>query len=681
MPKLLCYLIFIGSLITTTIAHANLLKSLTPSKQKNNTVPTELQSAQHIGNCGNQATLISSIQGTGLEVTQKDVLVVIEGIVTVLRDKGFFIQEEPKDSDKDALSSEGIFVFTHKMDHALKVGDRARVFGTTAEHYNNSQIKAQSIKSCGLSDVTLKPIVIDLYHINAQVLEPVEGMLVSVSDALISNTNNLLRYGEIEISETLKRIPSDVAIPLSDSYYAHKSLNDADKLLIEDNNTKKNPNMVSFFPQLSYQNSLTLGDKVSVVGALNYAYDSFRINPIKAIQHTPQGRDVNTDLLHADVTIATFNVLNYFNGQAYDDGSTTYQFKKNRGAKSFTEFKLQQSRLVAALLKMDADVVALTEVENDGFKQNSAIRDLVTALNRQQEKSKRYRWIASKDKSPIGSDAITNGIIYRPSVVEPEEGLLVIDMPSQRFNAIKTRDSQYTLDMQAEGKRVTIVKSMRPTLVQKFQYKNGNDSFALAVNHFKSKSSPCYEDLLPKHLQEPQNLAQGYCNALRVSAAVHLGEVLQASHLPEKILIVGDLNSYSQEDPIALLTQYDTKKRSYPITEAMHTSRTSEKTQAAQTYGYHLANNKSDPDNFSYAYKGQLGSLDHILVSPATLSAIVDVDHWNINATELRDLETRRLFKYYKSNTHYAKYYAIDAYRCSDHDPVLISLKMQSSEQ
>ncbi len=61
------------------------------------------------------------------------------------------------------------------------------------------------------------------------------------------------------------------------------------------------------------------------------------------------------------------------------------------------------------------------EIENNGYGDNSAIANLVAALNAAQpDEADHYRWIASPDGKPIGTDAITVGLIYRPAKVTPE---------------------------------------------------------------------------------------------------------------------------------------------------------------------------------------------------------------------------------------------------------------------
>jgi hypothetical protein len=111
-------------------------------------------------------------------------------------------------------------------------------------------------------------------------------------------------------------------------------------------------------------------------------------------------------------------------------------------------------------------------------------------------------------------------------------------------------------------------------------------------------------------------------------------------------LIIGDLNAYAKEDPIDALKAggYDDMVSDYVVGE----------------------------DAYSYVFDGQLGYLDHALAMTNSEMAgeVSGVTIWHINADEpnLIDYDTS-----YKEPAQDA-IYAPDAFRSSDHDPVLIGL-------
>jgi predicted extracellular nuclease len=83
----------------------------------------------------------------------------------------------------------------------------------------------------------------------------------------------------------------------------------------------------------------------------------------------------------------------------------------------------------------------------------------------------------------------------------------------------------------------------------------------------------------------------------------------------------------------------------------------------------------TEPQPYSYSFAGFLGSLDHALASDSLLQHVVSVDAWHINSVEdsLMDYQTEENGQAYDSIDHYA---APDAYRSSDHDPIVVALEL-----
>src|SRR5207253_7616942 len=107
--------------------------------------------------------------------------------------------------------------------------------------------------------------------------------------------------------------------------------------------------------------------------------------------------------------VASFNVLNYFNGDGKGAG---FDDPNNRGAKTLAEFERQEAKIVAALKALNADVVGLMEIETDGYGEFSAIRRLVGKLGAD------WRFVdPGVDK--LGGDAIKVALIYNSRNVEP----------------------------------------------------------------------------------------------------------------------------------------------------------------------------------------------------------------------------------------------------------------------
>ena len=137
---------------------------------------------------------------------------------------------------------------------------------------------------------------------------------------------------------------------------------------------------------------------------------------------------------------------------------------------------------------------------------------------------------------------------------------------------------------------------------------------------------------------------QGNCNLTRTSAALAEANWLATdptgSGDPD-FLIMGDLNAYAMEDPITTL----------------------------EGAGYtDLIEAFEGAGAYSYVYQGQAGYLDHALANPSLAPKVADATIWHINADEPRVLD-------YNEEYNPPSLYSPDAYRSSDHDPVLVHLR------
>jgi predicted extracellular nuclease len=348
--------------------------------------------------------------------------------------------------------------------------------------------------------------------------------------------------------------------------------NARDALLVDDGYSSQNRDGLEFpVGGLSHNNTLRLGDSVeSLQGVLHYAFGAYNLIPVGDVQTVRTNARTPAPQLNAlgDVKVASFNVLNYFNGP---------DFPTSRGADSAEEFARQQAKTVAAIVAMDADVLGLVEIENDGYGSDSAIAGLVNSVNAELG-SDAYAYIALETQ--LGGDEIAVGMLYKPAVV------------------------------------------------------------AFAINHFKSKGSCSSATGNNADLGD----GQGCWNELRTEAAQGLLALIAQNSevLSDRVLIMGDLNAYAKETPILTL----------------------------ESEGYSNLVELFDGSNaYSYSFGGEMGYLDHALTSSSLTEYVVDTTVWHINADE------PRVFDYnveFKSETQLASYYGSDAYRSSDHDPVVV---------
>lgn len=75
-------------------------------------------------------------------------------------------------------------------------------------------------------------------------------------------------------------------------------------------------------------------------------------------------------------------------------------------------------------------------------------------------------------------------------------------------------------------------------------------------------------------------------------------------------------------------------------------------------------------ERYSYVFEGRSGELDHALVGRDLLRRVTGAAIWHINADEARILD-------YNTEFNPPGLYRPDAFRSSDHDPVLVGLRLR----
>lgn len=561
--------------------------------------------------CTADATKIGAVQGEGDKTPMDGEMVAVQG--TVVGDfqeggfKGFYLQDE---GDGNDATSDGIFIYDmYELAGDLKAGDVVRVTGNVSEHYGLTQIKPFDVVTCGTAELP-KPTVIDFP--NTQ-FEKYEGMLVTFAKPLtVLELYQFGRYGQIAVGPERQFQPTALAHASSDEAAKILDDNTANRVLIDDGRSNQNPSPAihpATLKPLTMDNLFRAGDQIKgVAGILDYRFDNWALQPTQAgtIENVNKRPDVPQ--VGGDLQVASANVLNYFTTLSSQD-------KNARGAATAEELKRQQDKIVAALNKLDAGVIGLNEIENNG----TAVETLVEALNAASESGK---WAALKT-GKIGTDAITTAFIYQPGKVEPVG----------KFDTLTSADDPRFIDTKN-----------RPALAQTFKEMTSGKTVTVAVNHLKSKGSAC-GDPSEATLQP----LVGNCQETRTKAAEALSEWLTGDKIgvekSEHLLVIGDLNSYDHEDPI----------------------------QAFEKAGFtDLAKKFQGEKAYSYVFNGQLGYLDYALSNAALTEKVVGAADWHINSDELPLIDYTMKFKQKAEQ----QLYAADEFRSSDHDPVIIGIKL-----
>lgn len=589
-------------------------------------------------------TRIHTIQGSGTTATAGTFT--IEGIVVgdfqgTNQLGGFYLQEEDNDADSSNLTAEGIFVNSLV---AVNVGDRVQITGTVQEN-SSSPSFGQAVITPGSSAGSLQilerglqslvtPTVVDLPTVALGDLERYEGMLVTFPETLtVTETFNLGRFGEVVLSANGRLFqPTNVVDPNDDpasgtnssgssnvaAVTAQQNLNDRSRIILDDGSNAANLSDVPYIDTTDanpLNDTLRLGSTITgLTGVLGFGFSEYRIQPTQAPSFDYAARP-EVPTVGGNVKVASFNVLNYFNGDGQGGG-----FPTSRGADSLAEFNRQRAKIMAAIAALNADVVGLIEMENDGDGPNSAIADLVNGLNAVAGAGT-YAFVSlANTTGSAGTDEIKVAFIYKPGAVTPVG------------NAIYFNDPAFD--------------TARPPLAQTFRVNATGEVFTPIINHFKSKSSAAN---LPGDTD--QGDGQGLSNATRkAQATALLNFVTQIQTLSgdSDVMVIGDLNAYNEEDPIDIL-------RSGGLTKLITPTE-------------------------SYVFQGQTGSLDHALVTASLLAQVTGAAKWNINADEPITLDYNDDVLTTGEGTaedrNDTTLYVPTPFRSSDHDPVLVGLNL-----
>jgi len=579
-------------------------------------------------------SLIHDIQGSGLASPEDGNIHTVEGIVVgefqasdELR--GFFLQEEDADADTDPLTSEGIFVVSSSP---VAAGNQVRVRGTVDEYFGLTQLGAVSdvvVVDSGLPMPTAAQVTLPFS--STTYLERYEGMAVKVMQPLYVTENyNLGRGGLLDLSSDGRLMqPTQVVTPGTPANDMAQQ-NSLDRLILDDGSTSQNPDPIIYpRPYLSATNSIRSGDIVSdIVGVLTYSWsgwggtNAYRIHPTDyptIISQNP--RPTSAPDVEGDLKVVSLNVYNYFDTFSGCTEGVGGDPTGCRGADDATEFMRQRDKIINAIVEMDADVIGLQEIENDGYADgNSAIDDLVDGVNAIAGTGT-YTYVNVDAQTGVtnalGLDAIKVGCIYKTETVAMTGTTQVVD---------NNVDPNFHDDYN------------RPALVQSFEYLPDGEVFTVVVNHLKSKGSDC------DAIGDPdEGDGQGNCNLTRTSAVTVTLNYLATDPTgvnDTDVLIIGDLNAYAMEDPI----------------------------KALEDAGYvNLVENQ-----YTYAFFGQWGTLDYAFASPSMVDEVMGAAPWHINADEPNVLNYNTE---YKSPAQVNYLYSDAFYRVSDHDPVMVSLK------
>ena len=299
------------------------------------------------------------------------------------------------------------------------------------------------------------------------------------------------------------------------------------------------------------------------------------------------GRSVNTRHLPADrlprphkgeLRVVGANIENYFadlGGYAHKRTTPEQQAIKTR-------------KLVKAMRAMHADIFALCEMQVG----DKAPQMLLEELNKKGD----YTFVAM----PIANaDRIGGCFIYNKARVRPY---------AQPLSACADTTDHYHARMFALG----------------FEEIASGEKLIISLNHLKSKRlGRTQYDTNQRRMQNTDSLLM-----ILPKAVAYYGD--------EDVLLLGDYNCYTQEQPIQTIVRA----------------------------GYADMLPLGNAADYSYSYKGEAGYLDRCFASPSMVTQIVRVQPWHINADW-----------YYQHGAYKRKDKTLHRY--ADHDPIIVDIKLK----
>ncbi|MHA6669467.1 ExeM/NucH family extracellular endonuclease [Homoserinimonas sp. A447] len=546
-------------------------------------------------------------QGSGGASPLVGSTVTVEGIVTadhrgVSGYRGIFVQAPGTGGATDATpgASDGVFAYLNNTNPAVALGDLVTVTGVVAENFGQTQLGAGATPAV-VELVTAAAEVPAEQQVSASPLadtvvgtdrEAFEGMLVAPTGTYkVSSSHQLFNFGSLWLNAGELAVKSTETTDAGADANAIAAANRANRILLDDgyNIQVTNTSHPGTQPYFTAGTVVRNGDTVAWPTnpyVLGYGFDDWRLQPTVPINDASaaafkptfdatNSRPVSAPVVGGDLAIGSFNVFNYFTTLTSENSSA-------RGADNAADFAIQQAKIAAAINALDADVVALQEIENSiklGEPADEALADLVSALNAAAGSAvwDYVRTPAALHDAAI-TDFITNAIIFKTDAVE-------------------TVGDSFTQVDEA------VWDIAREPIAQTFEAVSTGKVFTVVANHFKSKSGTG---------AEPAD-GQGHFNAERVEQATSLAALVDTITADEAksadVFLVGDFNAYAEEDPIQAFTD-----AGYVDLVPTHTD-----------------------DQYTYTFDGELGSLDHVLATSSAAASVTGAGVWSINSPEWSD--------------------------------------------
>jgi len=516
--------------------------------------------------CTFSTTAIASIQGSRPASSLIDRQVTVQGIVT-LNEAGHGIYLEEPGSDADEHTSNAIFLQSTELPQKVKQGSWISAQGMVTElrKGRNSLTALTDISDIiQCSSGQILPLATIELPLDGLEREALEGMRIQPAGTLTVTDIYQLGRGKFSLAGNgFQFVATEIVAPGSKAK-KHTRIN------------RNHTLPATFAKNAAPADLLTSGLSITdLTGVLAHDERSLRVSVQSMSTGQPSALTPPDQPGAGELRVVGMNLQNFFNGDGKNGG-----FPTPRGAQTTAEYDDQRLRLGAAIRELNPHVLAVMELENDGFGPLSAAADFIALA----EEATGGSWqVARPTGDDTGGDVITVGLFYRNDLLEAVGSARTLTGPEFR-------------------------KSRQP-LAQVFRQRSSDETVLVVANHLKSKGS-CPDSGVDANQKD----GQGCWNPMRVASAKKMSawvNSLSASTQTDNALILGDMNAYRQEDPIDAL-------RDAGFVELLDNA-------AGSTY--------------SFIFYGQAGTLDYAFASAALQQKVQQAFIWHVNAALPANME------------------------------------------
>jgi len=591
-------------------------------------------------------TSIHTIQGSGNASPLAGNTITTRGVVTGIRNAGFFMQTPDADIDADPATSQGIFVFTGSAPTVV-LGNLAQVTGSVVEFFGLTEIGTPSITVVSSGNPLPASIVLTAADGALPSPERYENMRVTPNLTVVAPAGGNENEPNATATSTgnFHGVLPGVARPFREA-----GISVLDTFVPAPGVTVFDGNLELIVVQSRGLGGLSMnpnaGDVLSnITGILDFGFGFFKFYPDAGQTFTSSVTP--TAVSNADpeeFTVAGFNLFRFFdtvNDPAIDDPVLTLTALNNRLGKT--------AEAICSYLKTP-DIIGVVEVENIGV-----LTQLADTINAGQ--------VPTGNAVPACNTAPS----YVPYLVEGNDvgGIDVGFLISTKIVGQGATPRVEVLEVVQENDGELLVNpdsststlNDRPTLRLQAVIHDANGAsypVTVMISHLRSLSSvnsavaegsgwvTVGARVRGKRLKQAESLAR-------------LVNARQVANPNEKIILLGDFNAFEfndgfvdsmgiitgQEVPAAQVTRHS----GFVVGTALTTLTT------------------VDPANerYSFSFDGSAQSLDHAVVNEALLMQDgVRSEHARINADF--------------AILNYGVYGGLPT-RVSDHDPVLVYIK------